>query len=76
MLATLTLAQLYGHLLLQVTDASTVVLTVKECPMIKLDDKHYKLVDKVGVAACSAASQQPALPVVEFIIGVLTCCLS
>lgn len=32
---------------LQVTEASTVVLTVPEAPLIKLDDKHYKLVDKM-----------------------------
>ena len=29
------------------TEASTVVLTVPEAPLIKLDDKHYKLVDKM-----------------------------
>lgn len=31
----------------QVTKESTVVLAVPSCPMIKLDDKHYKLVDKM-----------------------------
>eukprot|EP00892_Ulva_mutabilis_P001626 jgi/Ulvmu1/11464/UM077_0007.1 len=30
-----------------VTDASTVELAVEEQPFIKLDDKHYKLVDKM-----------------------------
>lgn len=32
---------------MQVTPASTVVLAVPNCPMVKLDDKHYKLVDKL-----------------------------
>lgn len=31
----------------QVTKASTVVLAVPSCPLVKLDDKHYKLVDKM-----------------------------
>ena len=31
----------------QVTQASTVVLAVPSCPLVKLDDKHYKLVDKM-----------------------------
>jgi UDP-N-acetylglucosamine pyrophosphorylase len=30
-----------------VTKASTVVLAVPSCPLVKLDDKHYKLVDKM-----------------------------
>lgn len=29
------------------TEASTVVLAVPSCPLIKLDDKYYKLVDKM-----------------------------
>ena len=33
--------------LLQVTKESTVVLTVPSCPLVKLDDKYYKLVDKM-----------------------------
>ena len=33
--------------LLQVTKESTVVLAVPSCPLIKLDDKYYKLVDKM-----------------------------
>lgn len=32
---------------LQVTEASTVVLAVPKAPLVKLDDKHYKLVDKM-----------------------------
>ena len=32
---------------MQVTKESTVVLAVPSCPMIKLDDKYYKLVDKM-----------------------------
>lgn len=32
---------------LQVTKESTVVLAVPSCPMVKLDDKYYKLVDKM-----------------------------
>ena len=32
---------------LQVTEASTVVLTVPNAPSVKLDDKYYKLVDKM-----------------------------
>ncbi len=31
----------------QVTKESTVVLAVPSCPMVKLDDKYYKLVDKM-----------------------------
>ena len=31
----------------QVTEASTVVLACSACPLVKLDDKHYKLVDKM-----------------------------
>ena len=31
----------------QVTEASTVVLTVPHAPSVKLDDKYYKLVDKM-----------------------------
>lgn len=31
----------------KVTPAHTVVLAVPNCPMVKLDDKHYKLVDKM-----------------------------
>lgn len=34
-------------MLLQVTEASTVVLAGKACPSVKLDDKYYKLVDKL-----------------------------
>ena len=37
----------------QVTDASTVVLTVPAAPSVKLDDKYYKLVDKME-ALCEA----------------------
>lgn len=33
--------------MLQVTKESTVVLAVASCPMVKLDDKYYKLVDKM-----------------------------
>ena len=32
---------------LQVTEASTVVLACDACPLVKLDDKYYKLVDKL-----------------------------
>ncbi|CAL8468524.1 g8064 [Coccomyxa elongata] len=35
----------------KVTPASTVVLAVPNCPMVKLDDKHYKLVDKMDALA-------------------------
>lgn len=31
----------------QVTEASTVVLSVPTAPSVKLDDKYYKLVDKM-----------------------------
>lgn len=31
----------------QVTEASTVVLAGSSCPNVKLDDKYYKLVDKM-----------------------------
>ena len=37
----------------QVTEASTVVLTVPAAPSVKLDDKYYKLVDKME-ALCEA----------------------
>lgn len=39
--------------LVQVSEASTVVLTVPAAPSVKLDDKYYKLVDKLE-ALCEA----------------------
>ncbi|KAK9829520.1 hypothetical protein WJX72_006308 [[Myrmecia] bisecta] len=38
----------------KVTERSTVVLAVKDAPMVKLDDTHYKLVDKM-----EALTEQP-----------------
>ena len=32
---------------MQVTEAHTVVLAAPKGPLVKLDDKHYKLVDKM-----------------------------
>jgi UTP--glucose-1-phosphate uridylyltransferase/phosphoglucomutase len=39
--------RVHSHLQVQVTEASTVVLAGSKGPLIKLDDKHYKLVDKM-----------------------------
>lgn len=58
-----------------VTDASTVELAVPEQPFIKLDDKHYKLVDKMealveGYPSLSACTSLNVTGPVKFAAGV------
>lgn len=40
----------------QLTDASTIELAVAAPPVVKLDDKHYKLVDKMEALTTAAPS--------------------
>lgn len=56
------------------TPASTVVLAVSNCPMVKLDDKHYKLVDKMDALAEAVPSLINAKSItvkgpVRFVVG-------
>jgi len=44
----------------QVTEASTVVLACDACPLVKLDDKHYKLVDKLEALVAAPPSLRSA----------------
>ena len=46
--------------MLQVTEEKTVVLDTKSAPVISLDDKFYKLVDKMDSLTLSAPSLKDA----------------
>lgn len=45
---------------MQVTEQKTVVLDTKQAPVISLDDKFYKLVDKMDSLTVSAPSLKEA----------------